>query len=142
MPCGGIPGEIVFIDKPPDAIFSPTPSGNHSNPVGWKLTPPPVPPVLHVCPTVGTQAGEPNISNVLERVGEEVTEDFCCRYRVTDGDALLVVWDTADGSFLVQVFGTNIFILQQQLYGVGTEPTKVSGKVWTTGGALVELGSR
>ena len=32
VPCGGIPGEIVLREKTPGALFSPTLSGQHSNP--------------------------------------------------------------------------------------------------------------
>ena len=76
------------------------------------------------------------------RVGEEATKDGCFWYRVTDGEGLLNVWDTADGSYFIQVTGTNLFSLYQRFAGGGTEPTVGAGKVGDTGEALGEGGIR
>ena len=56
--------------------------------------------------------------------GEEATEDDCGGYVGTDGEGLLGVWDTADGSVFVQVTEANVFVLQQQLDNGGTESLK------------------
>ena len=74
-------------------------------------------------PTGGTQSGAPEISNVLAQVREEATEAGCCEKRVTGGEGLLVIWDTAVGGYLVQVLGTKCVVLQQQLASSGIEPT-------------------
>ena len=58
----------------------------------------PLPWLCPICPTRGTQLGAPNISDVSEQVGEEATEAGCCGNRRTDGEVLLGVWYTADGS--------------------------------------------
>ena len=53
----------------------------------------------------------------------------------------LGVWDTAYGSLLVLVLGTNIFVQRRQLAGGGTEPQEGTGKVDTAGKDLVKGGS-
>ena len=93
------------------------------------------------CPTGGTQSGAPNISNVLVQVKEEETEAGCWRYGLTDRGGLLVIWDTAVGSYLVQVLGTKFVVLQRQLDGSGIEPTVGTGKVVTTGEVLWREGA-
>ena len=50
-----------------------------------------------------------------------------------DGEVLLGVWDTADRSYVIQVLGTNLVVLQQRLDCGITEPTAGTGKVGTTG---------
>ena len=62
-----------------------------------------------------------------------MTEAGCCGYRGTDGEGILGVWDTSDGSSFVQVLGTNYVVLQRILDGGGTEPTSGAGKVGTDG---------
>ena len=46
-------------------------------------------------------------------VGEEVIEVGCLGYGGTDGEGLLGLWDTADGSSFVQVFGTKVLFVQR-----------------------------
>ena len=58
----------------------------------------------------------------------------------TDGEGLLGVWETYDGSCFVQVLGTNIFVLRRGLAGGGTEPMAGAGKVGTTGEGFGEGG--
>ena len=60
------------------------------------------------CPTGGTQSGATNISNVLTQVREEETKAGCYGYGITDGGVIIVIWDTAGGSYLVQVLGTEL----------------------------------
>ena len=50
-----------------------------------------------------------------------------------DGEGLLFIWDTADGSSLVQVLGTKFVVLQQRLAGGEIESTAGAGKMGTTG---------
>ena len=92
------------------------------------------------CPTVGNQPGAPDISNVLAQVREEATEAGCYGDGVTDDEILLVIWDTAVGSYLAQVLGTEFFVLQQQLDGSRIELTAGAGKVGRTGEVLGTLG--
>ena len=42
----------------------------------------------------------------------------------TDSVVLIGVWENYDGGFFYQVPGTNIFIIQRQLSGSVTEPSK------------------
>ena len=72
--------------------------------------------------------GAPATSDVSARVGEEATEAGFCGDKVTDGEGLLGVWDTADGNFFVQVLGMNVVIFRRRLAGSGTEPTTGAGK--------------
>ena len=77
-----------------------------------------------------------------ERVGERVTKAGCCGDKGTDGKGLLGVWDTADGSYFVQLLGTNVVVIPRQLNGGGIEPTAGAEKVGTTGEAFGEGGTR
>ena len=70
------------------------------------------------------------------QVVEEAIDDGCCGERGTYGEGLLSIWDTADGSSLVQVLGTNVVVLQQRLVSGGTETTSGKGKVGTNGESL------
>ena len=58
-----------------------------------------------------------------------------------DGEGLLFIWDTADGSSLVQVLGTKILVLQQRLAGGEIESTAGAGKMGTTGEVLGREGA-
>ena len=68
-------------------------------------------------------------------------DDGCCGDGRTDGEGLLGVWDTDDGSSFVQVLETNVVVLRRRLDGGGIETTEGAGKVGTTGEALGEGGS-
>ena len=63
------------------------------------------------CLTGGTQSGAPDISNVSAQVREEATEDGCYGYGVIYGEVLLDIWDTAYGSYFVQLLGTKFVFL-------------------------------
>ena len=60
------------------------------------------------CPIGGTQLGATNFNNVFSQVREEETKAGCYGDRITNGEGLLVIWDTTDGSSLVQVLGTKV----------------------------------
>ena len=67
-------------------------------------------------------------------------EQLCCGDEGMDGEGLLGVKDTADGSYLVQVLGTNAVLLWRRLDGGGTKPTVGVGKVVMTGEKFGEGG--
>ena len=78
---------------------------------------------------------------MLAQVKEEATVTVCCGDGGTDGEGIIVVWDTADVSYLVQLLGTNVVVLQRGLTGGGTESTAGAGKVGTTSKYFGEGGS-
>ena len=99
-----------------------------------------MPPMRHVCTTEGSQSGASDISDVLAQVGEEATEDVCCGYIGMEGEGLLGVWDTDEGSSFAQVLGENTIVLQWRLAIGATEPMTGAGEMETTGGALGDYG--
>ena len=54
--------------------------------------------------------GAPHISDVSVRFVEEATEDGCCGDRVFVGEVFLGLWDTADGSYFLQLLGMNVVV--------------------------------
>ena len=93
------------------------------------------------CTTGGTQSGAPDIINVFAQVREESTEAGCYRDVVTDGEGLLVIWDTDVGSSLFQVLETEFVVLRRQFAGIEIEPTAGTGKGGTTGEVLEREGA-
>ena len=58
-----------------------------------------------------------------------------------DGEGLIGIWDTYDGSSIIQLLGTNVVVLRQRLDSGGTEPTAVTRKAGTNGEDFREGGS-
>ena len=130
------------MDKPPGALFSPTPLGHHSNPREGESTPTPVPPVWHVFPTGGTQSVAPDFRDVPAQDGEEATDVGFLGDGGTDGGGgILGVWDTAYSVLFVPVPGTQVVVLQQRLAGGETEPPEGAGKMDTAGEDIGKGGS-
>ena len=72
---------------------------------------------------------------------EEAMESGCCREGLMDGEGLLGLCNTTDGSSFVQVLGTNVVVLQIQLASGETKSTAGAGKVGRTGEYFEEGGS-
>ena len=100
-----------------------------------------MPPVLHVCPTVGPQSGATDFSDVPELDGEEAKEVVCLGYKGKDVEGLLGVLDTNESGIFILVPGTNVVVHQQRLYGSGKEPQEGAGKMVTAGGDRGKEGS-
>ena len=79
---------------------------------------------------------------MLARVVEEETEAHCCGDGGTDGEGIINVWETTNGSNFIQVLGKNVVILQRLLDGSGIESMEGTGKVGMNGESLGEGGIR
>ena len=66
---------------------------------------------------------------MLTRDGEEATEVGCCGDGGTDEDCFIGVWDTADGSAIIQVLGMHYVVHRRQLDIGGEESMTGTGKV-------------
>ena len=68
---------------------------------------------IYFLSTGGTQSGATKFNNVLEQVIEEAIEACCYGDGLTDGEGLLIIWDTAVGGSLVQLLGKKIVVLRR-----------------------------
>ena len=57
--------------------------------------------------------GAPDFRDFPAWDGEETMEVGCLGDGGTDGEGILVVWDTSDGSLFVLVPGTNVVVLRK-----------------------------
>ena len=58
-----------------------------------------------------------------------------------NGEGLIGVWDTTEGSIFIKVPGTNDVVLRQRFYGSGTEPLEGASEMGMSGENLGKGGS-